>query len=60
MEKIQIFLEGKKTFIGIGLMVVGLLNLSQFITPAELTGLVDHSFEIIGIILAIYGRVVAK
>lgn len=57
MKKI---LEGKKTYIGLGVTVFGLLGLTAYITPAETEQLWTLIFELAGIALAVYGRAVAK
>lgn len=60
MEKIQIFLEGKKTFLGIALMGASMLNLAPFISNGEITVVLEALFSIGGVALAVYGRMVVK
>ena len=52
-------LDGKKTFIGLALMGAGYLGWSGYITPVELSNAVDAVLVLAGIIIAIYGRLVA-
>ena len=53
-------LEGKKTYLGLAIALVGILGLSQYISEAETTTLLNSLFEIVGIVIAIYGRIVTK
>ena len=56
----QKFLEGKKTYIGLVVALVGVFGLASYVSPAEATELINNLFSIVGICFAIYGRVVAK
>lgn len=60
METLSKMLEGKKTYIGLIVTVVGMTSLASVITPAESTELLDNIFKIVGIVLAVYGRAVTK
>lgn len=60
MESLSKVLEGKKTYIGLIVTVVGMTSLASIITPAESTELLDNIFKIVGIVLAVYGRAVTK
>jgi uncharacterized membrane protein YGL010W len=53
-------LEGKKTFIGIAVFVIGWMGVSHYVTSGEVTTIVDNLFQLIGTALAIYGRIKAK
>ena len=53
-------LEGKKTYLGLAIALVGILGLSQYISEAETTTLLNSLFEIVGIVIAIYGRIVTR
>jgi len=53
-------LEGKKTFIGIAIAVLGMTGAAAFISPDESEALFNAIFQIVGIAVAVYGRVVAK
>jgi len=57
MEKV---LAGRKTFIGIAITVIGMTGLAAFITPVEFEVLVNSIIEIVGVVIAVYGRVVAR
>jgi hypothetical protein len=57
MEK---FLEGKKTYIGLVIALLGVLGLGDLISEGELTVVVDAVLQIAGIAIAAYGRLVAK
>ena len=60
MEKIKQILDGRKTYIGLIVTLVGILGLSKYITDGETTTLLNSVFEIVGVIIAIYGRAVTK
>ena len=53
-------LAGKKTYIGLIVTLVGVFGLTKFISPAEAETLMKSIFEIVGIVIAMYGRFVAK
>jgi len=54
------FLEGKKTFVGLGVLLIGAFGLSNYIAPDEWEQLIKLSFELVGLVVVIYGRIVAK
>jgi len=53
-------LEGKKTYIGLVVALIGVLNLTKYISPEEAEHAMKLIFELIGIAIAVYGRAVAK
>lgn len=55
-------LEGRKTLIGIALLLVpAIRDLAGWDLPAEaVTTVIDAAFSLLGGVLAIYGRFVAK
>ena len=54
------FFEGKKTYIGLVVALIGVFGLGSYISPTEATELVNNLFAITGIIVAIYGRIATK
>ena len=60
MKKLQTILEGRKTYLGLAVTLVGIFGLSKYITGEETTQLLNSIFEIAGVVIAIYGRAVAK
>jgi hypothetical protein len=51
-------LDGKKTFIGIALFVLGYLGVAQFVGGTEeLTKIADSVVVLAGVAIAIYGRI---
>ena len=54
------FLDGKKTYLGIAVIVAGWLGLGDIINDATIGPIVDNAIQLIGVVLAIYGRFVAK
>jgi len=54
------FLEGRKTFLGIIVILVGMFGLTNFITPDETEIAFNSIIELVGVIITVYGRVVAK
>ena len=57
---IQNILEGKKTYIGLAIAILGIMGLGNYISETETAILLNSSFEIIGILIAVYGRFVTK
>lgn len=53
-------LNGKKTYIGLIVAFIGVLGISQYITETETAELLNKIFEVAGLIIAIYGRIVAQ
>lgn len=53
-------LEGKKTFIGIIVIVLGMIGVGDMVTDQEIGVVIDVVAQIVGVIMAIYGRVKAK
>ncbi len=53
-------LNGKKTFIGIAVMLIGAFGLGDIVSPGEFEHVVNLAFELVGSLIAIYGRVQAK
>ena len=53
-------LEGKKTYIGLAVALIGVLGISSYITETETADLLNKLFEIAGILMAIYGRIMVK
>jgi len=60
MKTLSKFLEGKKTYIGALVAVVGMTGLAAYITPGETEALTNHLLEAIGIVLVVAGRYAAK
>jgi len=56
MEKISKALEGKKTYIGITISLLGLLGLGSLVTGGELESALDAVMQIVGLAVAVYGR----
>ena len=53
-------LEGKKTYLGLIVALSGVLGLSKYIADEELTQILDLALELLGLLIAAYGRAVAK
>lgn len=60
MQILSKILEGKKTYIGIIIAVIGMTSLTQYISPEEMETTMKAIFELVGITLAVYGRAVAR
>ena len=50
------FLQGKKTYIGIGIFAISFFGLNDFITPDQVESLVTAILAIAGIVYSIYGN----
>lgn len=49
-------LEGRKTYIAIAVLVLGMFGIGDIITETDMSVLIDSVMQIIGVIGAIYGR----
>lgn len=53
-------LEGRKTFIGIAIALAGALGLGSVLSEGEANHVVDLVIELVGLVIAIIGRIKAK
>ena len=60
MNTISKFLEGKKTFIGIAVVIIGFFGGAKLISEAETAQTIDSILQLIGIGITIYGRYKAR
>jgi phosphoribosylanthranilate isomerase len=60
MKAINTFMEGKKTYIGLIVALLGVLGLSRYVNPDEVEQVISAVSTLVGISLAVYGRAVAK
>ena len=56
METLNHFMKGKKTYLGILISALGLLGVSHFVTPDEVSATYDSIIQLAGLALAVYGR----
>lgn len=49
-----------KTFIGVGVAIIGWLGFADIISESDLAGIVDATIALVGFATAIYGRVKAS
>ena len=49
-------LEGKKTWIGIAITVLGMVGLGNLFTASQASELIDAGLKIVGIITTVYGN----
>jgi hypothetical protein len=49
-------LEGKKTWIGLIIMVLGMVGVGYLINADQLAQLIDAGLKIVGIVIAVYGN----
>lgn len=54
------FLGGKKTYIGIIAIVAGYLGLGDLLSADTIATVIDNVLQIVGIVIAIYGRYAVK
>lgn len=52
--------KGKKTYIGLAIALIGIFGISNIISPAEAETTIKLLFELVGIAIAVYGRIVTK
>lgn len=57
MNKLNKIMEGKKTYFGLLLTVLGIAGLGSLISGQELNVLADSVMKIAGIAIAVYGRI---
>lgn len=55
-DSMQTFMEGKKTYIGIIMLLLGAIGVSKYVTNTEVSSIVDSVLQIVGAVVAIYGR----
>lgn len=60
MNAISNLLEGRKTYIGLVIALVGVLGLNKYVAEAELAELLNKTLEVVGLAMAMYGRYKAK
>ena len=56
----QSFLDGKRTWIGLAVTIIGATGLSKYIAPDQATALLDALFQVVGIAIAIIGNAKAQ
>lgn len=56
----QSFLDGKRTWIGLAVTIIGVTGLSKYIAPDQATALLDALFQVVGIAIAIIGNAKAQ
>ena len=52
----QSFLDGKRTWIGLAVTIIGATGLSKSVAPDQAAALFDALFQVVGIIIAICGN----
>jgi hypothetical protein len=53
-------LKGYKTYIGIGISLLGVLGFGDVISEGEAVEIVDLAMQLVGLVIAVYGRFAAK
>jgi len=53
-------LEGKKTYVSLAILLLGVVGFGDLISEGELAHGVDLVLQLIGLVGAVYGRAVAK
>ncbi len=53
-------LDGKKTYIGLAVTLAGVFGVFKYVTEGDLTTTLNTLAEVIGLVIAIYGRYKAK
>ena len=56
MNMIKNMLKGKKTYIGILMIIIGMIGCNGIINESELSVVIDSILKIVGIFVAVYGR----
>ena len=54
------FLEGKKTYTSLVILLLGVFKVGGFISDTEVAVIINAAFELLGTIGVIYGRAKAK
>ena len=52
-------LDGYKTLVGAALMGIAFLGWDKYITPVEFADAINNAIALAGILMAVYGRLVA-
>ncbi len=53
-------ISGYKTFLGIAIAFLGVIGFGDIITEGEAVVLVDTATQLIGLLIAVYGRIKAR
>lgn len=56
VNKTSLFLEGKKTYLGIIMLALGAFGFSDLIVEAEVSSFIDAILSVVGTLVAVYGR----
>lgn len=60
MKKLSKFMEGKKTYSSLIVLLIGAFGLSEMITSNDVATIIDALFGLMGTLGVIYGRFMAK
>lgn len=60
LDNMSHFLAGKKTYLGLAVALLGVLGFGNLISEAEASHAVDLVLELVGLVVAVYGRAVAR
>ena len=60
MNTISTLMEGRKTYVGIAIIILGAVGFGDVISEAELATTIDNLLQFAGICVAIYGRLVTR
>ena len=53
------FMDGKKTYTGIAVALIGVFGFAKYISPEETASVIDLTLQLAGLIMAVYGRIKA-
>lgn len=56
-QAISEFLDGKKTYAGIGVMILGMLGVAKYVgIETDVANVINSGFQFFGAIIALYGN----
>lgn len=60
MKTISTLMEGKKTYAGLLVLLLGILGAGDLVSEAEIALAIDNGLQFAGFIVAVYGRFVTR
>jgi len=56
-KTISEFMDGKKTYVGIGVMVLGMFGVAKYVgIETDVANVINSGFQFFGAVLALYGN----
>ncbi len=59
MNKISQIMEGRKTWTGLIILILGLIGFGDIIAEDQIAAIINNLCELVGTIMAIYGNIIS-